>query len=102
MKTEWKIQDLGERLGYPNWHAYAIRDAKTNVHIATVGSVDRYFEDNTKEHAELIVKSPLMLQTLQAIVALLDGRQPKDPAGALMAAQSTLKAIDRQEERVAA
>ena len=67
---EWKLQDLGGRPGYPQWHAYAIRDAVTNVHIATVGNVDRYFEGNTLEHAQLIVTAPELLDVLRGAVAM--------------------------------
>jgi hypothetical protein len=66
METRWKIQGLGNPPGYPNWQQYAIRDAKTNVHIATVGNVDRYFERNTKEHADLIAAAPELKAALHA------------------------------------
>ena len=44
-------------------------------------------------NARLIAAAPDMAAALQAIVAILDGRQPKDPAGALMIAQSALASI---------
>ena len=51
------VQELGSRPGYPAWTQFAIRDQKTNVHIATVGHVDRYFEGKAESHAEFIVRA---------------------------------------------
>lgn len=65
--STWKIQPLGHRPGYPTWQQFAIRDAATNVHIATVGDVDRYFEGKTEEHARLIAAAPDLFEALNRI-----------------------------------
>jgi hypothetical protein len=65
--THWKIQPLGPRPGYPNWKAFCIRDAKTNVHIATVGNVDRYFEGKEEANAILIASAPTQHSALTEI-----------------------------------
>ena len=61
----WTIQQLEQgKNGYESWNTYCIRDAKTNVHIATVGDVDRFFEDRNEKHAALIAAAPELLQAL--------------------------------------
>lgn len=69
-ESKWKIQDLGTRPGYPDWHEYAIRDRKTNVHIATVGNVDRYFEKENKAQAALMVQAPELLAQRNELIAI--------------------------------
>lgn len=70
----WKIQDLGEKPGYPDWHTYAIRDAKTNVCLAIVGNVDRYFEKTNEINAHLMNASPELADACQAIADLANGQ----------------------------
>ncbi len=65
----WKVQELGSRVGYPDWHQYAVRHAKTNVHLATVGNVDRYYERDTKAHAMLMAAAPTMRNFLMRLAA---------------------------------
>ena len=65
----WKKQDLGEHPRYPDWHSYAIRDSKTNVCLAVVGKVDRYFEKNNDANAALIAAAPDLLAALEVILA---------------------------------
>lgn len=67
----WKIQSLGSRPGYPNWYAFAIR-SKENVHIATVGNVDRYFEGREIANAELMVKAPELAEENKALRKLCE------------------------------
>ncbi len=71
--TKWTLQDLGaNRAGYPNWHEYAIRDGKTNVCLAIVGNVDRYFEgDIQRQQAELMAKAPTLLKQRDALREIL-------------------------------
>jgi len=64
---KWEIQHLGHRPGYPHWNQYAIRDIATNVCIAIVGDVDRYFEKNTLEHATLMHAAPELLEALEMV-----------------------------------
>lgn len=35
--------------GYQGWNVYTLRDEKTGAHIATVGDMDRYHQDNYEE-----------------------------------------------------
>lgn len=68
----WKIQDLGERTGYPNWHSFAIRTEKENVHLATVGNIDRYFEGKELANATLMAAAPELLAACQAVLSRQD------------------------------
>lgn len=74
------VQELGSRPGYPAWTQFAIRDQKTNVHIATVGHVDRYFEGKAESHAEFIVRAVNAHEAMiEALAGLLENiPQPKD------------------------
>lgn len=64
----WTVQDLGAvRADYPLWHKYCIR-AENNVHLATVGGVDRFYEGQHKAIAHLMAGAPKLLAALiQAI-----------------------------------
>jgi hypothetical protein len=63
----WKYQELeSSRPGYPGWKSYTVRDTETNVHIATVGNIDRYFEKNTEDHARLLAAAPELLDALRS------------------------------------
>ena len=68
----WKVQDIGAKPGYPDWHEYAIRDARTNVFLAVVGNVDRYFEKNNHANAALIAAAPDLHKALQLILEVSD------------------------------
>jgi len=58
----WEIQVLETcKSGYENWNTYCIRSGN-NVHIATVGDVDRFFEKDTLIHALLIAAAPDLLE----------------------------------------
>lgn len=78
----WMIQDLGERSGYPNWHSFAVRTCKENVHLATVGNVDRYFEGKEKANATLMCASPDMLNALQIAKATIERLERHAPGSA--------------------
>mgnify|MGYP001810103442 CR=1 FL=1 len=68
----WTIQDLGHRLGYPNWRPKAIRCAHANVHLATVGNVDRYYEGERQEaNARLIAAAPALLDLVERCAPLV-------------------------------
>ena len=45
---------------------------------------------HSRADAQLIAASPYMLKALKSIIAVLDGRQPKDIPGAIMAAQTAI------------
>lgn len=64
----WTIQDLGPARGtlYPEWLTYMIRDGKTNVALAQVGDVDRYFEGQYSKIAKLMASAPALLKACQA------------------------------------
>lgn len=55
----WAVQELGGHVGYPNWKDYAVR-SNENVHIATVGHIDRFYEHSNEANARLIAASPAM------------------------------------------
>lgn len=68
----WTIQDLGQQNNYPNWHSFAVRSAQTNVHLATVGNVDRYYEGQEGANAKLIAAAPDLLEACKAALPLLE------------------------------
>lgn len=68
----WTVQDMGARPDYPNWRSYCIRDKATNVHLSTVGAMDRYFEERTGEFAVLMGAAPELLDALTSILKLAD------------------------------
>jgi hypothetical protein len=63
----WTVQELITHANYPKWTSYSIHDGITNVHIATVGHMDRYFEEQTGDHARIIAAAPDMLEALKRI-----------------------------------
>lgn len=68
----WTIQDLGLSRGeqYPGWHTYCVR-APNYVHLATVGDVDRFYQDSNKANARLIAAAPELLAALHNAADLL-------------------------------
>ena len=67
------VQDLSVvKQGYPDWTCCAIRTERENVHIATVGNVDRYFEGQAREHAAFIVEACNAHDALTARCARLE------------------------------
>jgi hypothetical protein len=63
----WSIQELEtKKQGYENWNTYCIR-AENNVHIASVGHVDRFFEEDTLAHAKLISAAPDLLEACMGL-----------------------------------
>jgi len=68
----WEIQDLGTKPGYPDWHTFAIRDSTSNVCLAVVGNLDRYFEKNNKDNARLIAAAPELLEAAELMVKQVD------------------------------
>lgn len=90
--VRWVIQSLGTQPGYPNWGQFCIRDAVTNVHIATVGNVDRYFEGHTKEHAVLMAAAPELLEALKIANAILYERVFASDGGTYINASRAISA----------
>ena len=63
----WTIQELEkDKNGYEGWNSYCIR-AENNVHIATVGHVDRFSEKDTIKHARLISAAPKLLEACKTV-----------------------------------
>lgn len=69
-KMRWKTLPLEHgKNGYPEWDTFQVRDAITNVHIATVGDVDNFYSGIEKKyHANVIGFAP---ETLFALEQLL-------------------------------
>ena len=64
---KWTVQTLETaKDGYPDWNTYCIR-ASNNCHLATVGGVDRFFEENAGDNARLIAASPELLEACKAV-----------------------------------
>jgi hypothetical protein len=72
--------------------AYKVRDKVTNVHIATVGAVDRYFEGQAGEHARIMAAAPELLRACIAALAIVLREQPD---GSI--ADDMIKAIRKAE-----
>lgn len=62
---------MGVHPSYPDWRNYCIRDRKTNVHLASVGYMDRFFEKDTLKHAVLMASAPELLAALRRVVPWL-------------------------------
>jgi hypothetical protein len=88
----WTVQDLGAREDFPAWRSYCVRDKVTNVHIATVGAVDRYFEGQAGEHARIMAAAPELLRACIAALAIVLREQPD---GSI--ADDMIKAIRKAE-----
>ena len=55
----WEVEPFVQSInGYPDWHSFTVRHDRTNVHIATVGDVDRYYEKDNEANARLIAAAP--------------------------------------------
>ena len=63
----WTVQTPEKRKnGYENWNTYCVRSSR-NVHLATVGHVDRFHEDDHEANARLIAAAPELLAALELI-----------------------------------
>ncbi len=64
----WTVQSLETAHNdYCDWPTFAVRSAKTNVCLATVGKVDHYESERNEANARLIAAAPDMLEALQAL-----------------------------------
>jgi len=71
-KGKWEIQELEKgKNGFVGWNTYCVRASKTNVHIATVGNVDRYYENQAEANARLIVAAPDLLNACKEAYELI-------------------------------
>lgn len=91
----WELQLLEKgRKGYEGWNSYCVRDGKTNVHIASVGQVDRYFEKHNEANARLIAAAPELLAALEALkewgCTYTGPLQPNSPHALLIAAHAAI------------
>jgi len=68
----WTVQELERnRNGYQGWHTYCVRHA-SNVHLATIGHVDRYGCERNAANARLIAAAPDLLAALAKLLALAE------------------------------
>jgi len=57
----WAIQELADNWhGYDGWKTFCVRSPR-NVHLATVGDVDRFHQDDHEANARLIAAAPDLL-----------------------------------------
>lgn len=68
----WTVQKLPAHPNYPNWVPYCVR-SQQNVHLATVGHVDRHDEEKQEANARLMAAAPDLLAACKHFVAILDG-----------------------------
>jgi hypothetical protein len=90
----WTIQELEHAYdGYENWNTYCIRSPQ-NVHIATVGNVDRFHEQDHEANARLLAAAPDLLAALQALkdwgCTHTSPRDPNSPHDLLIAAHEAI------------
>lgn len=97
-KGPWTIQELAKDIsGYSGWNSYCIR-ANNNIHLATVGDVDRFFQDDNESNARLIAAAPDLLEALKALFENCcmihshwgDGCNQKEADAAIRAAKAAI------------
>jgi hypothetical protein len=70
----WALQLLEQgKNDYAGWNSYCIRDGKTNVHLASVGHFDRYFEKQNEANARLMTAAPELLAALENLIETAPG-----------------------------
>lgn len=72
------------------WHSAEVTIDDANNQTVAILPARHEWEPNARLIVRAVNSHQALVDALQAIVAVLDGRQPKDPAGALMVAKSTL------------
>ena len=72
-KGKWIIHGLQKgKNGYRDWNTYCVRSGKTNVHIATIGDVDRYYEKQNRANARLIAAAPDLLEACKGLTKAIN------------------------------
>ena len=68
MPQNFKVEKSQDNYhNYPFWSTYTIRDSKTNVCVAIVGEIDRYFEKEYQSIAQLLASAPQLKRALELI-----------------------------------
>lgn len=108
-KGPWKLQHLTDDYhGLEGWSVYAIRSARSNVCLASVGTVDRYQSERIESNARLMTAAPDLLAACERALpwlgkliadgAHLNSVAPNDAVGAMDQMQA---AIDRAKRATA-
>lgn len=83
---------------YEGWRVYAIRSAE-NIHLATVGGVDRYHQDEYADIANLFRAAPDLLAACEAALENLRLWEDEDDNAASAQMPSPLR--DKLESAIA-
>jgi hypothetical protein len=92
----WTVKELGGHPGYPDWTDYAVRCKGTNVHLATVGNVDRYYERNNLANARLIAAAPDLLEAARDALAVAE-RTSDGSAAWIIALRAAIAAAEQED-----
>jgi hypothetical protein len=72
-KGPWKYElHQRKRNGYEDWNTYTVRQAETNVCLAVVNEVDRFYEKDSRGNAIAISLVPEMIDAMQDFCVLVE------------------------------